>query len=209
VAGSVTWPVVAAPLPAEPAEHDPAPVPEPPVTRDKHRPARVAIEWGAILVVAVVAAILIRSFVVQPFFIPSGSMEPTLKIGDRVLVNKLSYDFHSVHRGDIVVFTKPPNDFSPGVKDLIKRVIGLPGESISAQNGEIDINGRPLHESWLPRGVTTQNFGPVVIPKGRYFMMGDNRGDSADSRVFGPVPSKLFIGRAFALVWPLSRLGWL
>ena len=85
--------------------------------------------------VAVVAAILIRSFVVQPFFIPSGSMEPTLKVGDRVLVNKLSYDFHSVHRGDIVVFTKPANDNSPGVKDLIKRVIGLPGETISAQNG--------------------------------------------------------------------------
>jgi signal peptidase I len=201
--------VVAAPLPAEPAEHVPAPVPQPAVTRDKNRPARVAIEWGAILVVAVVAAILIRSFVVQPFFIPSGSMEPTLKIGDRVLVNKLSYDFHSVHRGDIIVFTKPANDFSPGVKDLIKRVIGLPGETISAQNGEVDINGRPLHESWLPRGTLTQNFGPVVIPPGRYFMMGDNRGDSADSRVFGPVSSRLFIGRAFALVWPLSRLGWL
>jgi signal peptidase I len=201
---------VAAPLPAEPAQHDPVPASEPPVAKDKpHRTARVAIEWGAILVVAVVAAILIRSFVVQPFFIPSGSMEPTLKIGDRVLVNKLSYDVHSVHRGDIVVFTKPANDYSPGVKDLIKRVIGLPGETISAQNGEVDINGRPLHESWLPRGVTTQNFGPVVIPPGRYFMMGDNRNDSADSRVFGPVSSHLFIGRAFALVWPLSRLGWL
>jgi signal peptidase I len=201
--------VVAAPLPAQPAEHDPAPAPEPPVTKGKNRPARVAIEWGAILVVAVVAAVLIRSFVVQPFFIPSGSMEPTLKIGDRVLVNKLSYDFHGVHRGDIVVFNKPPNDFSPGVKDLIKRVIGLPGETISAQGGQIEINNRPLHESWLPRGVTTQNFGPVPIPKGRYFMMGDNRNDSADSRVFGPVSSNLFIGRAFILVWPLSRIGFL
>ncbi len=91
------------------------------------RRVRVAVEWAAILVVAVLAAILIRSFVVQPFFIPSGSMEPTLKIGDRVLVNKLSYDFHSVHRGDIVVFEKPPDDNTPGVTDLIKRVIGLPG----------------------------------------------------------------------------------
>jgi signal peptidase I len=200
---------VAAPLPAEPAQDSPAPAPVPPVGSDRHRSARIAIEWGAILIVAVVAAILIRSFVVQPFFIPSGSMEPTLKVGDRVLVNKLSYDFHSVHRGDVVVFTKPANDYSPGVKDLIKRVIGLPGETISAQGGEIDINGHPLHESWLPRGTYTQNFGPIVIPAGRYFMMGDNRGDSADSRVFGPVSSKLFIGRAFALVWPLSRLGWL
>jgi signal peptidase I len=136
-------------------------------------------------------------------------MEPTLKVGDRVLVNKLSYDFHSVHRGDIVVFNKPPNDYSPGVKDLIKRVIGLPGETIAAQGGQIDINGHPLHEPWLPRGVYTQNFGPVQIPKGEYFMMGDNRGDSADSRVFGPVTSRLFIGRAFVRVWPLSRLGWL
>jgi signal peptidase I len=200
---------VAAPVPAESTEEGPAPVPDPPAPKDKPRSTRVAIEWGAILVVAIVAAILIRSFVVQPFFIPSGSMEPTLKVGDRVLVNKLSYDVHSVHRGDIVVFNKPPNDYSPGVKDLIKRVIGLPGETISAQAGQVDINGHPLHESWLPQGVTTENFGPVVIPQGRYFMMGDNRGDSADSRVFGPVSSKLFIGRAFVLVWPLSRLGWL
>ena len=169
----------------------------------------MAVEWGAILVVAVLAAILIRSFVVQPFFIPSGSMEPTLQVGDRVLVNKLSYSFHSVHRGDIVVFSKPPNDTSPGVKDLIKRVIGLPGETISAQDGHVDINGRPLAEPWLPRGVTTGNFGPVVIPKGDYFMMGDNRGDSADSRVLGPVSGKLFVGRAFLRVWPLSRIGFL
>ncbi len=136
-------------------------------------------------------------------------MEPTLKIHDRVLVNKLSYDFHSVHRGDIVVFKKPANDFSPSVTDLIKRVIGLSGETISAQGGEVYINGRPLHESWLPRGEYTQNFGPVAIPRGEYFMMGDNRGDSADSRIFGPVSSKLFIGRAFIRVWPLSHLGWL
>jgi signal peptidase I len=200
---------VSVPLPADPAQHDPVPAPEPAPGGKTRRPVRVAVEWGAILVVAVLAAILIRSFVVQPFFIPSGSMEPTLQVGDRVLVNKLSYDFHSVHRGDIVVFAKPPNDTSPGVKDLIKRVIGLPGETISAQEGHVDINGRQLAEPWLPKGVTTGNFGPVVIPKGDYFMMGDNRGDSADSRILGPVSGKLFVGRAFLRVWPLSRIGFL
>jgi signal peptidase I len=169
--------------------------------------ARVAIEWGAILVVAVLAAILIRTFVVQPFFIPSGSMEPTLAVGDRVLVNKLSYHVHSVHRGDIIVFTKPANDNSPGVKDLIKRVIGLPGETISGQNGHVLIDGRQLAEPWLPKGETTSPFPSTAIPAGDYFMMGDNRGDSADSRIIGPVPRHLFIGRAFVRVWPVSRIG--
>jgi signal peptidase I len=195
------------PVPAEPAAPDQPSDPVPAPTARKRRPVRLAIEWGAILVVAVVAAILIRSFVVQPFFIPSGSMEPTLQVNDRVLVNKLSYHFHPVHRGDIVVFHKPPSDNSPGVKDLIKRVIGLPGETISGQNGRVYINGDPLTESWLPKGETTQPFPPTAIPAGDYFMMGDNRGDSADSRFFGPVAKKLFIGRAFLRVWPLSRIG--
>jgi signal peptidase I len=200
---------VAVPLPAEPAEQAPGPVVKTAAPRPGRRRARVAIEWAAILIVAVLAAILIRTFVVQPFYIPSGSMEPTLKIGDRVLVNKLSYDFHSVHRGDIVVFKKPANDNSPGVTDLVKRVIGLPGETISATNGQVYINGHPLTEPWLPRGDYTSAFGPVQIPNGEYFMMGDNRGDSADSRIIGPIPKKLFIGRAFIRVWPLSRIGWL
>lgn len=167
------------------------------------------MEWLAILAVAVIAAFLVRAFVVEPFFIPSGSMEPTLEVGDRVLVNKLSYDFHPVHRGDVVVFKKPAGDFSPGIKDLIKRVIGLPGETISAHGGYVYIDGRKLDETWLPRvdQGTTAAFGPVHIPSGEYFMMGDNRRDSADSRVIGPVPEKLFVGRAFVRVWPLSRWG--
>jgi signal peptidase I len=159
--------------------------------------------------VAVLAAVGLRTFVVQPFYIPSGSMEPTLIVGDKVLVNKLSYDFHSVHRGDVIVFKKPPNDFSPGIKDLIKRVIGLPGETISARDGSVYINGQKLKESWLPKGVTTADFGPVRIPSGQYFVMGDNRGDSADSRVFGPITKNLIIGRAFLLVWPPSRIKFL
>src|SRR5579872_6565957 len=122
------------------------------------RPRRVVIEWVAVLAVAVIAAVLIRAFVLEPFFIPSGSMEPTLQVGDRVLVNKLSYDLHSIHRGDVVVFKKPANDFTPGIKDLIKRVIGLPGETISGENGAVYINGRRLKEPWLPKGVTTSPF---------------------------------------------------
>jgi len=167
----------------------------------------VVIEWIAVLAVAVLAAVLIRAFVFEPFFIPSGSMEPTLKVGDRVLVNKLSYDLHSIHRGDVVVFTRPPKDYSPGIKDLIKRVIGLPGESISGKDGAVYINGHRLKEPWLPKGVTTAPFPAVMVPHGDYFVMGDNRGDSADSRVIGPISGKLIVGRAFIKVWPISRIG--
>ena len=203
-----------APAPNEPAgEKDPAgaifvPDTRPPAsTKPAGRGRKVLVEWLVILAVAVLAAFLIRSFAIEPFYIPSGSMEPTLQIGDRVLVNKLSYDLHSVHRGDIVVFKKPPNDYSPGVKDLIKRVIGLPGDTISAHDGVVFIDGRKLAEPWLPKGETTSAFAPILVPKGEYFMMGDNRGDSADSRIIGPVTDKLFIGRAFVRVWPVSRLG--
>jgi signal peptidase I len=167
---------------------------------------RALVEWGIVVAIAVVLALVLRGFVFQPYWIPSGSMEPTLEIGDHVLVNKLSYHFHPVHRGDVIVFKKPPNDYSPGITDLIKRVIGLPGETISAQGGSVYIDGRKLAEPWLPKGVTTANFGPVHIPPGYYFVMGDNRGDSADSRVIGPISGKLIVGRAFLIVWPLSRI---
>jgi signal peptidase I len=171
------------------------------------RRRRGLIEWGSIIGIAVVAALLLRAFVIQPYFIPSGSMETTLLIGDKVLVNKLAYDFHPVHRGDVVVFNKLPNDDDPGVQVLIKRVIGLPGETISASGGQIYINGKYLPEPWLPKGTITANFSATPIPANCYFMMGDNRGDSADSRVFGCVPRSYIIGRAFVIVWPVSQIG--
>lgn len=184
-----------------------APTVEPPPEKTR-RSHRTLIEWAAILVVAVVAAVLLRTFVIQPYYIPSGSMEPTLRVGDKVLVNKLSYHMHGVHRGDVVVFQKPPNDYSPDIKDLIKRVIGLPNETISGRDGHVYIDGRLLNEKWLPKGPssTTSSFGPVHIPAGDYFVMGDNRTNSSDSRVIGPIPGSLIVGRAFLIVWPVGHI---
>lgn len=189
--------------------------PNPPAGARKESPpkrssTRGAVEWVAILVAAVLVAFLLQRFVVQAFYIPSGSMETTLIPGDRVLVNKVSYDLHGVHRGDIVVFSKPASDTTPNIKDLIKRVIGLPGEQISSgPDGTVLINGKAIAQPWLT-ATARANPGPAitpqVIPRGDYFMMGDNRGDSADSRIIGPVPGHLIIGRAFVRVWPVSSL---
>jgi signal peptidase I len=198
------------PLVGQPAGPDgpvgAAPSSGPPGGR-RNRTRRSIIEWVAILAVAVVAALLLRGFVIQPYFIPSGSMLPTLQIGDKVLVDKLSYHMHAVHRGDVIVFKKPAADYSPAIKDLIKRVIGLPDETISAAGGSVYIDGKRLPEPWLPKGVTTADFAPVHIPAGDYFVMGDNRGDSADSRVIGPISGSLIVGRAFLIVWPIGQIG--
>jgi signal peptidase I len=135
-------------------------------------------------------------------------MEPTLKVGDRVLVNKVSYHLHPINRGDIVVFKRPPGEADdPTVTDLIKRVIGLPGDTIEARNGQVYINDKPLSETYLPAGTETNNLPRQVVPRGKYFVMGDNRDNSRDSRFIGPIPGSLIVGRAFVRVWPLSSLG--
>lgn len=168
---------------------------------------RGAVEWIVILVAALAVALVVKTFLVQAFYIPSGSMEPTLKPGDRVLVNKLSYDLHGVRRGDIVVFKSPPSEASdPSIKDLIKRVIGLPGDEIQAIGGQVFINGKPLKESYLPVGTATNSLPLTKVPPGQYFVMGDNRGNSKDSRFIGPIPKRLIVGRAFVRVWPLSGI---
>jgi signal peptidase I len=181
---------------------------QPPPARSRRR--RWLIEWAVIIALAVIVAVVVRAFVFQTFYIPSGSMEPTLNIGDRIVVNKLSYTFHSPNRGDIVVFTTPPNEHcaGPPVPDLVKRIIGMPGESISAANGKVDINGKPLNETWLPKipSSYTSTFGPVRIPKGDYFMMGDNRVDSCDSRMWGPVSGSTFVGHVILRIWPISKI---
>jgi signal peptidase I len=163
------------------------------------------VEWAVVLLVAVLVAVGIRTFVVQTFFIPSASMEPTLMVGDRILVDKLSYHLHPVHRGDIVVFATPPGeDAGPNVKDLVKRVIGLPGETISSAGGQVVINGKPLKEPWLVKGTVTTGITTQVIPPNEYFVMGDNRSDSQDSRFFGPIHRSLIVGRVVLKIWPLS-----
>jgi signal peptidase I len=164
------------------------------------------MEWVIVIAAAVLVAVLLRTFVVQTFYIPSDSMVPTLQKNDRVVVNKLSYHLHDVHRGDIVVFTTPPG-VNKSFKDLVKRVIGLPGETVEARRGKVSINGKQLNESYLPADVTTSDFGPVRVPPDTLWVMGDNRGDSEDSRFFHAIPQKTVVGRVFVRIWPLNRLG--
>jgi signal peptidase I len=169
---------------------------------------RVAFEWVGLVVLALIIALLIKTFLFQAFYIPSESMVPTLKVHDRVLVNKLSYKLHPVHRDDIVVF-KAPAGSDPGIDDLVKRVIGLPGETVSGHGGHVYINNKELNESYLPKGMYTSDFAPVKIPKDSYWVMGDNRVNSKDSRVFGTITKGKIVGRVFVRIWPLSRLNFL
>jgi signal peptidase I len=195
-----------------------APDEDKPQRHDQHR--RALVEWVVVVVVALVAALLIKTFAIQAFYIPSPSMVPTLEPGDRVLVNKLSYDFHSVHIGDIVVFRRPPADTTVGIDDLIKRVVALPGQTIYVNDCRVYVNGKQESQPYLPQGwqdpnseyctVWTTNLpNPYKVPAGDYFVMGDNRKDSYDSRYWGPLPASYIVGRAFVRMWPPSRLGFL
>jgi signal peptidase I len=167
---------------------------------------RNALEWAVVLVGAVLVALVLRASVFQAFYIPSESMESTLLINDRVLVNKVSYHLHDINRGDVVVFERPENE--PGeIRDLIKRVIGLPGETIEIRDDTVYINGNRLVEPYLDEGTVMEDHGPVVVPEGHLFVMGDNRDESQDSRFFGPIDSELVVGRAFVLFWPFNRAG--
>ena len=170
------------------------------------RKARIrnAVEWVVIVVGAFVVALLVKTFLIQAFYIPSASMFPTLRQDDRVLVNKLSYDLHDVNRGDLVVFERPPGEEDSAIKDLIKRVVGLPGDTIeSTPEGRVLVNGALLDEPYLQDGVQTLNLTRQTVPAGHVFVMGDNRGDSRDSRFFGPIAEDLIVGRAFVRVWPI------
>jgi signal peptidase I len=178
----------------------------PSTTAKKSRSTRNIVEWVAIVVGALVVAVVVKTFLIQAFYIPSLSMYSTLDKGDRVLVNKVSYHLHDVHRGDIVVFKRPPNVADTAIKDLIKRVVGLPGDKIAGHDGAVYVNGKRLTEKYLDRGTFTSDFSSRTIPKNRIFVMGDNRGNSEDSRVFGPIDEDLVVGRAFVRVWPLQEL---
>jgi signal peptidase I len=170
------------------------------------RSGRNALEWIAIVAGALIVALVVKTFLIQAFFIPSLSMYDTLDKGDRVLVNKLSYRLHEIHRGDIIVFERPAGVPDNGIKDLIKRVIGLPGETIESRDGRVYVDGKRLDEDYLADGVTTVNLDRQTIPDDHVFVMGDNRGNSEDSRVFGPISDDLVVGRAFVLVWPITQV---
>ncbi len=178
------------------------------------------VELVLILVIAFGLAFAVQSWVVKPYSIPSGSMEPTLQPGDRVLANRFIYHLHPPRRGDVVVFHPPGHGdvaargSSEASVNFIKRIIGLPGDTVRIKLGLVSIcpaSGAAcftLHEPYVnhdPFSRTTS--GPYHVPKGDYFVMGDNRGNSDDSRVWGMLPARNIIGKAFVLVWPLNRLG--
>lgn len=162
----------------------------------------------------VVSVVVLRTFVIASYYIPSASMEPTLHgcqhcEPDLVVVDKLSYRFSSVSRSDVIVFNRPPLA-PPEDAQLIKRVIGLPGETISGHGGRVYIGSKALVEPYVnPACGGTADFPAVRVPPGRYFVMGDNRCDSLDSRVFGPIPGSSIVGRSVAVSWPLKHLRWL
>jgi signal peptidase I len=211
-----------------------------PARAAKHRrpatPKSFLRELPVLLLVAIVLALFIKTFFVQAFFIPSGSMEETLQIGDRVLVNKLVYRFRDIHRGDVVVFNgldsfvqdsdariaAPPGNpvqriargmrslvglGDPGEKDFIKRVIGLPGDTVACcTNRHVTVNGKPLDEAGYVFEDDRQVFAPVVVAPGKIWVMGDHRSQSSDSRANGQVPSSRVLGRAVVVVWPAGHV---
>lgn len=164
-------------------------------------------EWSFVILIALGAAFGIRATLVQTYFIPSESMIPTLEVGDRLMVYKLAFNLGTVDRGDLVVFNRPPALADSAMKDFVKRVIGLPGEKVSAENGTLFLNGEPLDEPYLTPGLLTEDFPEVSIPEQHIFVMGDNRPNSRDSRSFGPVHEDLLVGEVFIRIWPFGDFG--
>jgi signal peptidase I len=197
------------------------------------RGRRLLVESALLVVTAVALAVLLRGTVAEAFRIPSASMEPQLDVGDRVVVSRLAYRAHDPRRGDVVVFDCPeaagcaaaPDDNlavkavhtvleavllrEPEPEEYIKRVIGLPGDVVQGKSGVVYVNGRRLVEPYLPPGTVTSDFGPETIGAGHLWVMGDNRGNSSDSRVFGQVDQDTVVGRAMFRVWPPWRTAFL
>ncbi len=170
------------------------------------------VEWVIVVAVAITSALMVRAFVVQQFAVEGQSMLSTLNDGDRVLVNRLSYRLHDPRRGDVVVLQR----FEGGAdeRDLIKRVIGLPGEQIEVRSCVVYIDDVPLEEPYIDAAIQQRDGcggdqTPVEVPADSVFVLGDHRGKSSDSRVFGAVPYDLLIGRAFVIIWPVADWAWL
>jgi signal peptidase I len=163
------------------------------------------LEFLIILLVSFVLVFgFVRPFVIEAFWIPSASMVPTLKYGDRVLVNKFIYRFTEPERGDVIVFKSVEGDD----EDLIKRVVGVPGDEIAVRDGKLFVNGEPQKEPYVNKKYPDRSFyAPTTVPKDHVFAMGDNRANSQDSRIFGPVPEKNIEGEAFLRFWPPDRIG--
>jgi signal peptidase I len=191
-------------------------------------------EVPIIVGLAVAIVVVLRAAVVQPFYIPSASMVPQLRINDKILVSRISYRLHEVHRGDLIVFSEPPGaklegplstsptglagvwhsigerlGLVPRTDELVKRVIALPGETVEAHDNHIFIDHRLLVEPYLPPDVVTSDFAPQTVPKGMLWVMGDNRQDSEDSRYFGPIRRGTVVGRAVLRIWPLTHFSFL
>jgi signal peptidase I len=207
------------------------------LTETKKSPARSVIEFVAIVVVAIGLALAVQAWIVKPYKIPSLSMYPTLHEGQRILVDRIGMHFTSPHIGEIMVFHPPANygacaDAQEGETDtgvveqracdvahqkestvtFVKRVVGLPGDHIQIINGRVIRNGKAESAPYAVKcdGVPICNFPKtIIIPKGDYYMMGDNRPDSEDSRFWGPVPRAWLIGDAFLTYWPIDRIGFL
>lgn len=191
------------------------------------------MELVVLVTIAAVIALVLRALVAQAFSIPSTSMAPQLSVGDRVVVSKLAYRLHEPRRGDIVVFDCPESAGcsmaeeeplperalhglleavglrQPSTEDYIKRVVAVAGERVEGRGGAVHVDGQRLVEPYLPPSTVTTDFDPVTVPPGRLFVMGDNRENSSDSRIFGAIEDDTVIGRATLLVWPPPRAAFL
>lgn len=173
-------------------------------------PLRVLLEWVLIVVLAMSVAWGVKTYVLAHFIVDGTSMMETLHPGDRVFVNRLSYRLHEPGRGDVVVLHESEGTIE---RDLIKRVIGLPGETVEIRDCVVTIDGQPLDEPYLSATVRASTawceLSPVTVPDGDVFVMGDNRPASSDSRSFGPISESELVGRAFVLFWPRQDIQWL
>ena len=184
-----------------------APSPKPETNKAVKKEENPIIEIVKTVVMAGILSFGIRTFVAEARYIPSSSMEPTLQINDRLIIEKMTYRFRQPERGEIIVF-----DATEAIQQLgwngafIKRVIGLPGDEVMVRNGDVQVNGQILKEPYI-KNAPKYDFGPVVVPKNSYLVLGDNRNNSSDSHVWGYVPDENIIGRATVRFWPFNRLG--
>jgi len=174
------------------------------MAKKQRSPMRNLMEFIGIFAGAIIVAFVVQAFLIKPFQIPSESMVPTIDPGDRILINRLSYRFGPVQRGDIIVFKSPMN---PDI-DFVKRVIAVGGETVEVKRGTVLVNGEPQVEDYL-NGIDVSNFPMTRIPEGNVFVMGDNRGDSGDARFWNPhwLPEENILGKAFMTYWPPGRMG--